>query len=302
MNVWYHRYELRARREAGLRSRVGALIRVGEGFADVHPWAELGDETLDAQLSSIANLNPKSLAARSLAHARVDAAARVDGRSWFADSAPPPSHWLGGTLDAVSFAELEAARAQGFLRAKVKAGTDLKRLARWPDGMALRLDCNARFANADEFLSAWKQVPSKVRDQTEFIEDPFPWDEQGWRRCAEAGAPLAFDRPGALARPPDGVPLAAVVLKPATQDALAPTPRPVVVTSYLDHPVGQCGAAREAAARSGPTLPCGLLSHFAYETSEFSERLATGPAWRSPGGTGAGFDDLLSRLPWKRLA
>ena len=38
------------------------------------------------------------------------------------------------------------------------------------------------------------------------------------------------------------------------------------------------------------------------EENEFSERLGqVGPKFRSPGGTGLGFDDLLEKLPWKRL-
>jgi O-succinylbenzoate synthase len=82
--------------------------------------------------------------------------------------------------------------------------------------------------------------------------------------------------------------------------------KPLLFTSAMDHPVGQLWAAWTAAATNrdhpGRVLPCGLLSHHAYEANEFSERLVTRDAvLAAPGGTGLGFDDLLERVDWKRL-
>ena len=69
MFVW--RYTLVPRRSlsplAGARTREGALIRVGDGFADVHPWPELGDAPLDEQLALLARGETTPLSERSLA-------------------------------------------------------------------------------------------------------------------------------------------------------------------------------------------------------------------------------------------
>src|SRR5690242_8481054 len=95
--VW--RYTLVPRRSlsplAGARPRHGALIRAGDGVADVHPWPELGDAPLDEQLALLARGEMTPLTARSLACATLDARARVAGRSLFDGLTIPPSHWPG---------------------------------------------------------------------------------------------------------------------------------------------------------------------------------------------------------------
>ena len=77
--------------------------------------------------------------------------------------------------------------------------------------------------------------------------------------------------------------------------------KPIVITSYMDHPMGQFGAAYFAALHPAPR--CGLFTHVLYEKNEFSERIVSdGARLLAPEGTGIGFDDLLEHLPWKRLA
>jgi O-succinylbenzoate synthase len=80
------------------------------------------------------------------------------------------------------------------------------------------------------------------------------------------------------------------------------TSREIVVTSYMDHAIGQMFAAQFAAAH-GVTNVCGLFTHVLYEPDPFFERVrAEGPRLLAPEGTGIGFDDLLESLPWKTLA
>ena len=62
-------------------ARRGALIRVDGGFADVHPWPELGDAPLDEQLALLARGETTPLTRASLHWARVDADARARGVS-----------------------------------------------------------------------------------------------------------------------------------------------------------------------------------------------------------------------------
>ncbi|MCU1228491.1 MAG: hypothetical protein JWO97_1375, partial [Acidobacteria bacterium] len=68
--IRYAPYELVARRALNARAtelrRRGALIEVDGGYADVHPWSELGDAPLDEQLAMLARGETTSLTRASL--------------------------------------------------------------------------------------------------------------------------------------------------------------------------------------------------------------------------------------------
>ena len=97
--IWFCRYELTPRRVlsalAGARVRHGALIRTETGFADVHPWPELGDATIDEQLVRLARGSMTSLTAASMRFAKIDGEARERGVSLFDALMIPESHWPG---------------------------------------------------------------------------------------------------------------------------------------------------------------------------------------------------------------
>ena len=131
----------------------------------------------------------------------------------------------------------------------------------------------------------------------------------------DRGLPALFsgtaDGTGPAEGPPD-VPQV-LVLKPATQawkpvlQAARLWHKRLVVTSYLDHPLGQLGAAwiaaRAAAQAPGTMDICGLLSHSAYEPTAFSEALSvSGPLFRprleEPG---LGLGRLLEKLDWRQI-
>ena len=80
---------------------------------------------------------------------------------------------------------------------------------------------------------------------------------------------------------------------------------PFVVTSYMDHPIGQLYAAYQASvlAERFPqqSLTCGLATHGLFEGLTFAECLGSGPRLASPGGTGLGFDTYLQKLPWQTI-
>ena len=161
--IEYWRYELRPRRHlsdiASAGSRRGALIRVGDGFADVHPWPELGDEPLDAQLALLARGGTTPITQASLAFAAIDAAARRESRSLFEGIAIPPSHWPGADPPA------------GFDTVK------LKRIDHVPDQVRLRIDFNATLT-PEEFVRIAATLPA---ERIDFIEDPCPYDASTWR-------------------------------------------------------------------------------------------------------------------------
>ena len=280
--IWYAPYELVARRALNARAtelrRRGALIRVDDGFADVHPWPELGDAPLEEQLALLARGETTSLTRASLRFARLDAEARAAGRWLFEGVTIPESHWPGGEPPS------------GFDTVKLKCGPDFD-ASSLPDGLRIRLDFNATL-DAEMFA----RIAATLPDSVEFVEDPCPYDADVWRELrARTGVRLALDRRESV----EGVDVLAV--KPAVQDVPS-VDRELVITSYMDHPLGQLAAAL-VASQSGTSDRCGVVTHVLYEPNEFSERLRIdGSRLVAPAGTGFGFDDLLEAQSWRKLA
>jgi O-succinylbenzoate synthase len=92
--MFVHRYTLRMRsgvaREGAPCIREGALLRNDDGFADVHPWPELGDAPLDEQLALLADGQITPLTRASLQCAALDRNARRRGVSLFEGLTIPP--------------------------------------------------------------------------------------------------------------------------------------------------------------------------------------------------------------------
>ena len=303
--VDYWQYQLTPKRRlsaiAAGGPRRGALIRVDGGFADVHPWPELGDLPLDEQLALLARGETTPLTRSSLEFATFDAAARRDGRSLFEGLTIPPSHWPGPDPPPA------------FDTAKLK-GID-----RIPDHVRLRIDFNATLA-AEEFVQIAATLP---RERIDFIEDPCAYDPDVWREFREqTGLRLALDRAASspqhrqeclchTGKTTDPMwhrhsclcsadSYDVLIVKPALEE-IPCTYAGIVVTSYMDHPIGQLGAAY-AAATANITSTCGLITHVLYENDPFIERMhIDGTRLVPPGGTGWGFDDLLENLPWQSL-
>jgi len=282
MRLFAHRYVLTPRRVlsplAGARPREGALLRVGDGFADLHPWPELGDESLDAQLARLARGEPPAQARASLRLARLDGEARARGVSLFEGLTIPESHWPGNDPPA------------SFDTVKIKSVIPV------PPHVRVRVDFNA-VLSAEEYVRIAETLPKGTID---FVEDPCRYERDTWRDLrARTGLRLALDRAGAW----DGLPggeFDVLIHKPALS-AEFPRYPDVVVTSYMDHPVGQYGAAYVAATHP-VNVRCGLFTHVLYEPDAFIERIeADGARLLAPRGTGIGFDDLLERLSWKSI-
>lgn len=320
--IWISRYELRPlpalNSKASSAPKLGALLRVGHGFADLHPWPELGDKPLDEQLTLLASGTTTPSTRASLLFAEADGEARATGKSIFDGLTIPASHSL--RLTSEGEIDIEGLARQGFERIKVKAGKNLDSERVWITGvlskidatrltLKMRIDFNASVTRSqlESFLSF---IPTSLRGHIEFLEDPLPYHPDTWQELRDAyGVRLAadFEKPSDTFRGID-----TLVIKPARENVAAQLEMAeehelrVVVTSSLDHPVGQMGAAFAAARlqRDHPDLvdACGLLSHTSYQPDAFSERIAMdGPHLIPPSGTGVGFDDLLAALPWKRL-
>jgi len=264
--MWIWRYSLKPRRPlsalAGDAPRQGALLRAGEGFADVHPWPELGDAPLDEQLALLARGETTPLTRRSLWFASVWKRDLFDGL------AIPRSHWPGSDPP------------DGFDTVKVKMPGGVL-----PPSHRLRLDFNASI-DAAAFAAL---APTLPRERIDFVEDPCPYDAATWRALHDLGFHLALDRHVAT----DGVDV--LVVKPAVQD-VPHVDIPIIITSYMDHPIGQLHAAYVAATHT-PNATCGLVTNVLFESDPFLERMRIDNARLVP----PDFTDLLEALPWKRL-
>ena len=310
------RYRLKARgflNSISKRSSFeGALIQIDGGYGCIHPWPELGDPTLEKCLADLAGARRWPIVRRAIRCAEYDREARAFENSLFEEMEVPASH---ATLAKADAAEVARAVEAGFTTVKLKAGRDLSAEMKFLDAMTLefpalqwRLDFNESLSSeqAAEFLLG---LGEKARAAIDFVEDPCPFSETSWAELhRKTRVKLAVDR--------EATPLSAaaqvIVIKPAVDEpfllgeaAIAHNQR-VVMTSYMDHPVGQTFAAWEAARLElqfpGLVGICGLQTHHLFEPEEFAEALGPwSPAFKVPDGIGLGFDDLLAAQPWTRL-
>ncbi|MES2658769.1 MAG: enolase C-terminal domain-like protein [Verrucomicrobiota bacterium] len=310
------RYRLKARgflnSISNRREFEGALIQIDGGFGCIHPWPELGDPTLEKCLADLGGARRWPIVRRAIRCAEYDRASRVFDNSLFEEMEVPASH---ATLAKADVAEIALAVEAGFTTVKLKTGRDLMTEAKFLDEMTAeypqlkwRLDINESLApgDASDFLLG---LAEKTRTAIDFVEDPSPYSETAWKEIRrQTRMKLAVDREAA----PLSSAAQVMVIKPAIDEpfllgeAALGHSQNVVLTSYMDHPVGQAFAAWEA-ARLGLQFPglvgvCGLQTHHLFEPDAFTEALGPwSPEFKVPDGTGLGFDDLLDALPWTRL-
>lgn len=300
-NLWVHRYLLRAGARLNAASQrkefPGALIRTDSGFACLHPWPELGDPSLEASLRDLAEGRPNPLVRQALHCAKIDGDARAKGRSLFEGIAVPRSH---ATLPSLDRAQLENAHQAGFTTVKLKA-PDLAHLRdemKHQNSLCFRLDYNGT-ADLTSLLTEFSEWSMAEKARLDFLEDPVPYQAETWRKLArELEIPLANDRSAERDQGSDFV-----ILKPALTrlEDFPQSHTRKIVTSYMDHPLGQSFAA-VAAGRAQITEICGLQTHGLFEKDAFTEQLGPiTPDFTAPAGTGLGFDHLLEALPWQKL-
>ncbi|MEM0897021.1 MAG: hypothetical protein AAGJ79_09040, partial [Verrucomicrobiota bacterium] len=156
MEFWRYTMKLRVPPNArsSARSVEGALVRIGVGVGCLHPWVELGDPDLDAQLAALKAGNDTGMTRQCRYCCALDGAARENGRSLLAEAEIPTSH--GIWFDGVDEEKLE-----GFEFLKLKCGSDiggelgrLKTLSNRFPTAKWRVDFNATL-NRESFL-AWR--------------------------------------------------------------------------------------------------------------------------------------------------
>lgn len=315
-DLWYWNYKLTTRQPLNAKSWKrevqGVLLRIDDGFACLQPWTELGDPTLKQCLDDLKGPRRWPMVRRAIRCAKEDADARFIGDPLLEEIDVPDSH---ATLPWLDERIVESAITKGFHCFKMKAGKDLvaekafllKNAEEHPK-VRWRLDFNESLEPhvVKEFLL---EVPESIRLRMDFVEDPCPYSASKWAELGKkVKVPLAIDREAA----PLSEGAQVMVVKPAVDEpwllaeAAARQGQQIVVTSYMEHPLGQCFAAWEAAKLNvqfpGLVGLCGLQTHQLYAPTDFAERMGRwSPEFKPPGGTGLGFDDLLEKLPWKRL-
>lgn len=279
--ISYSPYLLKGK--SGFGNREGALLRFTFangliGYADCCPFTPRGDHPLKEQLNLLSKAVYTPLTKRSLEYAQLDAEARQENRSLFEGLKIPKSHRLIGDETIPSgFDILKIKNVETFLKLVPKASSSLK----------FRLDFNFKGGFKElEAVQPWKE-------RIDCIEDPFPFDQRQWLEAEKKyGIPFALDHGSEFQS------YRLVVMKPAVQNVYQG--EKVIVTSYLDHPLGQLSAAYSAAKLD--VFGTGLITHLNYVNTPWSESLTIlNQSLVPPEGTGFGFNELLEKEFWKTL-
>lgn len=319
VNISYSKYLLEGAQVPG--SREGALLRFCfaegvYGYSDCHPWPELGDDALDVQLDSLRVGCYSTLGQRCLAMAHMDARARRCAIPLFpAGEQYPRSQFLIHKLTDHSADLAAQAYARGFTHFKVKIQQASESEAEMLAALAarcelkshtLRLDFNEKFAieELEFFLDKLFFVAPSLRSALDFFEDPLPWDSVKWAKLRHRWrVQLACDRSAGSAAGDYAADV--IVIKPAIVDPIPIVAKlhagqRLVVTSYLDHPIGQLAAAR-CAWLLRPNEVHGLATHHIWHPTVWSASLGLAPRILPQPGTGWGYDALLPTLEWLAL-
>lgn len=293
----------------------GALIRVGSGFGCVHPWPEFGDVTVEEQLRLLSEGITTPVTEMALRCAEIDGATREAGVSLFEGLEIPRSHYSWSFAQATE-PQIQRVVNEGWHAIKAKGYANygetrrfLEQCARVGEksGLKLRVDFNGCL-DAHGFSQFIEFMPLRTYQQLDLIEDPFPYDAAAWQQAQQRwGVKLALDkswRDGSTG-------FSAVVVKPARRDWRIVAERhpqhPMMLTSAMDHALGQMFAAYEAAVareQIGDRVGlCGLCTQHLFEEDGFFERVSSPGGLLKPdlSGGGLGFGDMLERLPWRRL-
>ena len=297
---------------AAAQPREGVLLKGDNGgYACLQAWPELGDSPLEYELDALRDGTPLLLGERALKCIEIDGEARAKGVSLFAGLSVPRSH---ATLPvSVTPSQVYNLHQKGFRVGKIKvipklASTveRLVNLAAMVPEWKWRVDFDCTLS-LEEALKFWEMLPQALKDRIDFVEDPCYYNVDEWQTLQDVGMPLGYDTPlhnEKIIPQRTRKPMMRIV-KPARHHSTAGLP---VFTSNLDHPLGQCWAAYCAAlfytGKPADQVPlCGLVTQHVYRPNPFSEAIGLDitPDFCVPAGTGLGFDDLLSVLPWKRL-
>lgn len=326
MKISYSPYTLKPvvslNANSGVEPRQGVLLKVdwGDGkigYSDLHPWPELGDKTLDEQLSLLRDGKVTTQIEQSLWMANRDADLRSQNKNIFDHGTKLKNNFLISDFRAIKLGQLDEIKQSGFTCLKIKVGRDLEAETEFISRAAgkdfmLRLDFNGTgtWQIFERFIASLDKL---VLSRIEYVEDPFPYDDNSWadaRKLVKIAIDNQFSRVrwGNFKR----IPFDVLIVKPAKMDvdyAMQLCDKYMLqatVTSYMDHPVGimhALGVAMELKKAHGKRmLDPGCLTHHLYQMDMFGASIPQqGPYLMRVEGTGVGFNGLLEKQAWYQI-
>lgn len=296
-------------------SRAGVLLRITfeglpkPGHADLFPWPELGDLPLGLQLETLREGTPLPLVAASLLWAHEEAKALSKDEAFF------PGNLIPSHYTCTDRSLLDESKTLVKLKINAHDIANWKEIEtlfeRFPD-TKWRLDFNGLFHVMSDAHDFWQTVSNEAKEKIEFLEDPVTESLMGHQALHDvfSGATIALDR----STSPTSIGNTQVrVLKPITfaPDVLLSEAKnflgKVVVTSSMDHPLGQLIALRGAQLiqkhAPGKLLHCGLVTQDLYEPHFETNWVSTQDDCLIPThvGPGWGLEKELSSLKWEIL-
>ncbi len=295
--------------------RMGALLKIEFepnqfGYADCHPWPELGDLPLTDQLNALAKNRKTPLTQAAIDLAKLDADLRDKKRKLWKENIYLKSHYLIYNFVDWTDAQLDKLIQIGYTHIKIKGGKDCgslsdflkKKCATLP--LKIRIDFNEKLTQK-ECISFLHSIEN-LQEQIDFIEDPIffkanEWEQiqkMGWRLACDRQAHFAIDHPEAAE---------ILVIKPSLHsDAVSRLnwkKRKTIVTTYLGHPVEQVASAYVAFLLDPHCKEThGLHTHHSYQANLYSHQLNwQGPLFTFPKGCGFGFEKELEECQWKHI-
>ncbi len=325
--IRYSEYQLQPFKALNAKSvkakRNGYLLNIefkniGNGYSDLFSWPELGDVDLVTQLDNIKNFKLNVHIYKSIYFAYIDAYYRAKNINIFSNLSFPKNHYTAVDFKILTLEKIENLKNEGFKYIKVKLSVeDLNENEKLffffnnikNSQIKLRIDFNnvLNYELFDCFLIKFQNFLNVF----DFIEDPYFmfYQESKKHKDKFPMLSLAVDRLN-LEKFSSNIDLAVdfIVVKPAIQNFITKNFNlPLVITSYMDHPLGQLSALYEAAIFSNKIskneITCGLLTHKFYEMNQYAETLTIKNTQLLPSleGTGFGFDSFLKKEHWKEL-
>ena len=192
-----------------------------------------------------------SFADRTLHFAKIDWIARRMNKSLFEGLPSVPGYAIVKNPEE---------KSHPLQKLKIRPGEEQSFIQRASKEIHWRLDFNSSFN-----LEQCKAFLSRLGDyKIDYIEDPLPSRPGLWHSLQESyGIPFAADFE-------DNSEAKLLIEKPAARPLAMNDKRRKVVTSYLDHPIGQLSALHTAASYQHlQKEPGGFLSHLVYEPNAF---------------------------------
>lgn len=329
MKVFYSPYSITPQNPLNALSkgeaRHGALLKIDWGnsrigYADVHPWTELGDQDLEIGLNNFRSGKINPLFEQAIWLASRDADLRMQKQNAFQGAGKLKNNFTVPDSTNVSAEQLQTIKNSGFQTLKIKMGRDfasetdfvVRAVAK---GFFVRLDFNG-LGSYNIFEKVISGFSANVLSFIEYVEDPFSYDLNLWKK-AQKLVPIALDNQMHKVdwnqlQASDEKPFSVLVIKPAKTDVDLAISRcqsynlKATVTSYMDHSVGALHAlhvANELKKQYGTMmLDPGCLTHNLYQMNSYSAVIETqGPFLLRVPGTGIGFDKQLGETEWLPL-